>query len=94
MNDGDGEDINDDDDNHPGRQKDVQPVRDRNGKVAVRFNLAIVLTPIVHLRFIIISVLGIIIVIAVCIIIIPLIIIVTIIVIIVIMIMMMIGTSS
>ena len=87
MNDGDGEDINDDDDNHPGRQKDVQPVRDRNGKVAVRLNLAIVLTPIVHLRFIIISVLGIIIII-------PLIIIVILIVIIVIMIIMMIGPSS
>ena len=48
------DDIKHYDENHPGRQKDVKPMRDRNGEVAVRLDLTIVLTPVIHLRFIII----------------------------------------
>ena len=36
-------------DNHPGWQEDVEPVRDRDGQVAVGLDLTIVLTTVVHL---------------------------------------------
>ena len=43
----DGED--DDDQAHPGRQKDVEPVGNRDGQVSIRLDLTIVLTTVVHL---------------------------------------------
>ena len=44
--------INHDEDAHPGGQKDVKPVGNRNGEVAVCLDLTIVLAPVVHLCFI------------------------------------------
>ena len=38
-----------DDHAHPGRQKDVEPVGNRDGQVSVRLDLTIVLTTVVHL---------------------------------------------
>ena len=41
--------FDDDDQAHPGRQKDVEPVGNRDGQVSVRLDLTIVLTTVVHL---------------------------------------------
>ena len=38
-----------DDHAHPGRQKDVEPVGNRDGQVSIRLDLTIVLTTVVHL---------------------------------------------
>ena len=38
-----------DDQAHPGRQKDVEPVGNRDGQVSIRLDLTIVLTTVVHL---------------------------------------------
>ena len=41
--------FDDDDQAHPGRQKDVEPVGNRDGQVSIRLDLTIVLTTVVHL---------------------------------------------
>ena len=41
--------FDDDDQAPPGRQKDVEPVGNRDGQVSIRLDLTIVLTTVVHL---------------------------------------------
>ena len=48
----DDDDISHDEDAHPGGQKDVKPVGNRDGEVAVCLDLTIVLAPVVHLCFV------------------------------------------